>query len=396
MAQSTSSARAPLPLNEEMTRVTIRNLVGRVEAVAMVVQGFAILSTINVDQLSGAGRTLMYCLTALHLGAAGVTARVGGPFFHGGSWPLLWLAAILASPLLMALLVPPGNYGVSPACPQLCGYSAPPVAIVAFYPWVGKNYNYLAAGPKAALISLTSIEPLVIELLFNGRITKDNIQGLIAQTFIVVGVWAAGEAIGRICRRAAAAQAETLRREYDRQFGYLHSDIETSLRLVELHYRDDEPRRVLDALNDLKTTVLDERLALTLAQDVISVADVIRLHVRRMRGRLDFVCVPSVDVISLPQEKGRLLSQALGDFLKNALVHGGHRVEIEFWVDERDTAHLQVCDDGPGFDASVLNDPLTSLHALQRRTVAAGGDLHKDPSPNPCCVRLTLPIRGPK
>jgi signal transduction histidine kinase len=115
-----------------------------------------------------------------------------------------------------------------------------------------------------------------------------------------------------------------------------------------------------------------------------------------MRGRLDFVCVPSVDVISLPQEKGRLLSQALGDFLKNALVHGGHRVEIKFWVDEQDTAHMQVCDDGPGFDASVLNDPLTSLNALQRRAVAAGGDLRKVPGPEPACLRLTLPIRGRK
>jgi hypothetical protein len=372
--EETLNQRRPVPLNDDMTRTTIRSFVGRVEAVAFVIQAFAIFSTINADQLTPKERVFLFGFAAAHLLVAAIIVRIGGPFYNGGIWPFLWLSAVWAAPVMMAEFVPQGNYGISPVCPQLCGYPVSPVAIAAFYPWVGNRYNPMSLWTKAALAASIAFEPLILMWSVNGRITSYNLQGTLAQTIMVAGMWAGGEAIGRICRRAAATQAAALRREYDRQFGYLHSDIETGLCVAEIGYRDNRPDEVLAALKDLGTAVLDERMRLSLAQDYVSVADIIRLHVRRVRDRISIEGVPSVDVITLPQAVATLLSNALGDLLKNSLMYGAKRVWIKFEL-TGDNAVLEISDDGPGFSPSILDDASNSLHALRSRAREFRGDL---------------------
>ena len=380
MIEGVSSApRTPVPLNEEMTRATIRSLVGRVEAVAFVIQALAVVSTINADQLTSSERIFLWGFAAAHLAVAAITVRFGGPFYLGGALPLVWLGVVWAVPIMMAEFVPHDNYGISPVCPQLCGYPVSPVAIAAFYPWLGNRYDPVSLWAKGAISASIAFEPLVIMRIANGRITSYNLQGTLAQTIMVGGMWAAGEAIGRICRRAAATQAEALRREYERQFGYLHSDIETGLRVAEMSYRDNKPRDVMGALEELSTAVLEERMRLTLAQDRVLIADILRLHIRRVQNQISIESVPEVDVINVPQGLGSLISKSLGDLLKNSLSYGARRVWIDFEVRDS-TVHLIVEDDGPGFSESVLDRKGSSLGELRRRARARHGDLIVSPT----------------
>lgn len=385
-------SREPLPLTNDVTRATIRSLVGRVEGVAFVIQAFAIFSTVNADKLDPGEQLFLILFASAHLVIAAITTRTGGPFYTGGVWPFAWIGVVLAVPVMMALMVPPGDYGVSPVCPQLCGYPVSPIAIAAFYPWVGNRYNYVGVGPIAVLAAIISLEPLALMILVNGQITRANLQGTLAQTIMVGGMWAAGEAIGRICRRAAAAQSAVLRREYDRQFGYLHSDIETAMKVAEIHLIDGRPDLMLKDLRDLAGAVLDERLRLSLARPHVSVADVIRLHIRRVRTAVDIDSVTSVDVLTVPHGAAELISHALGDLLKNVVAHGGKAVRIDFAIDE-EKASLCVRDNGPGFNSDVLNDRTTSLGFLRIRAREVDGDLTAEVDDKGwTTVNLTCPL----
>ncbi|MDG4768041.1 hypothetical protein O7632_28700 [Solwaraspora sp. WMMD406] len=368
------SGRSPVPLNTEMTRTTIRSLVGRVESVAFVIQAFAIFSTVNADKLSRNEQAFMILFAILHLVVAAVTARFGGPFYRGSFWPLLWFAPVFSMPILMASFVPPGDYGISPVCPQLCGYPVSPVAIAAFYPWIGNQYKPISFWIKGAIAVTIALEPLVVMRVVNGVITSNNIRGTLAQAIMVGGMWAAGEAIGRICRRAAASQAELLRKEYDRQFGYLHSDIETGLRLAEMGYRDQRPDEVVKALKELSHSVLEERMRLSVAQQYVSVAEVIGLHIRRIRQVVSVQTVPQVDVMTVAQPTGALLSRALGDLLKNSITHGATCVWIDFRADAG-LVYLEVADNAPPFPLRAADDPTGSLFKLREALRRAGGDL---------------------
>jgi hypothetical protein len=394
MAEALSfSSRAPVPLNAEMTRTTIRSLVGRVESVAFVIQAFAIFSTINADKLSHNEQTFMIGFAVLHLVIGAVTVRFGGPFYRGSFWPLLWFAPVFSMPVLMAVFVPPGDYGISPVCPQLCGYPVSPVAIAAFYPWIGNQYKPISVWVKGAIAAAIALEPLVVMRVVNGTITSYNVRGTLAQAIMVGGMWAAGEAIGRICRRAAASQAELLRKEYDRQFGYLHSDIETGLRLAEMGYRDQRPDQVVQALKELSTAVLEERMRLSVAQQYVSVAEVIGLHIRRIRQVVSVQTVPRVDVITVAQPTGALLSRALGDLLKNSITHGATSVWIDFRVGAG-LAHLEVADDAPPFPPRAADDPTGSLFKLREALRRAGGGLILEASTSDSerkAARVTIP-----
>jgi hypothetical protein len=372
---SPDGGRQPVPLTEEVARSTIRSLAGRVEAVAFVIQAFSIFSTINADKLDHGEQLFLILFAGAHLVVAAITARTGGPFYTGGAWPFAWIGVVLAMPVVMALFVPPGDYGISPTCPQLCGYPVSPVAIAAFYPWIGNRYNYVGIGPMATLATVISLEPLLLMFIVNGRLTSNNMQGTLAQAIMVGGMWAAGEAIGRICRRAAAAQSAILRREYDRQFSYLHSDIETGMKVAEIHLTDGRPEQMLSALQELRTAVLDERLRLSLAREHVSVADVMRLHISRVSPALTIDQVSSVDVLTIPHSAADLVSRTLGDLLKNVLEHGGDHVRIGFDIIDG-SAQLTVSDNGPGFDRKILRDPTESLGKLRTEAESAGGTLN--------------------
>src|SRR5215472_5659555 len=183
-----TAQREPVPLNEDMTRATIRSLVGRVEAVAFVIQALAVLSTINADQLTPDERTFLAGFAIAHIVVAVIVVRYGGPFYRGGIWPFAWLAVVWAVPVMMAEFVPPGTYGISSVCPQLCGYPVSPVAIAAFYPWSGNRYNPMSLWTKAALAASIGLEPLLVMWIFNGTIHSYNLQGTLAQSIMVGGM----------------------------------------------------------------------------------------------------------------------------------------------------------------------------------------------------------------
>ncbi|WP_157979523.1 sensor histidine kinase [Kribbella monticola] len=330
----------------------------------------------------------------IHFIAARVAFRYGGPFFNGGVWIWLWVGAALLIPLVMAGLVPIGEYGASSACFQLCGYPLPPIVFLAFYPWLGLAYDRLRPAASALFVVVVAAIPIAIMVGINGDLNSGNWLGWANGASGYVLAYIGGLMFGRITRDAADAQVGAQQEAYTEIFRTLHDNVQTTLDAVKLHYQRGEDSAVAAKLQALILIVSAERDRLTFAQREVSLPHIISRNLAQVVDLLDRVDIRRMGSIYVSQELGIFLNGAIGALFRNVIAQTSARhMEVDARVINDELLIMQVCDDGPGLDESILDDPSKSLHDLRERARLRGGDLIRRQSKEfTTCIEIWIPL----
>ena len=375
----------------EWTRRTISRLAGNLEAAAVLFQALALCDMAAVADLTGSGRVLIFGLALLHAAAALAIQRTGGPFTWADGWTVLWIGATVVAPLLAAHLLRPGHYADDPHCVTLCAYPAAPVLFFAFYPWLTVERGYLRPVTESVLLLTVVIEPLlIVQWMTVGRVLPVSYLSVAASGAWNVMAFTAGKTLGRMFRRAAKLQIDLQLSDYQEFFGFLHSELEGAIAVIQREAP--EHAAVADELRRLYHSLGRRRIEMQLAAHTVAMAPLLSETLRIYADTLDIAESPRPGHLSLPRPLAQMVQRTLGDLLKNCTQHKAARVEIRFWTDEK-SLRLEVADDGPGFDAAVLDDPATSLHRLRADARTLGGDLVCEPVvPHGARLMLTLPL----
>ncbi|MBL7490362.1 hypothetical protein I6A60_11395 [Frankia sp. AgB1.9] len=382
----------PLVLTERFARRTTQDLARNLEAVGLLVQAIVVTNTALLEKTRPGGTRILLLLALLHLFLAGAAYRKGGIFPLGGMWATIYLAGIVLMSFAVADVLPPGVYGSESACAQLCGYSGPPIALFAFYPWISIRRDFLRPGVQLIVVGVAVLTPLAVMFVTHGYLTGTNVASAGISASLTATSYGIGKALGALCRSAARAQLDALREEYERIFRYLHGRVETSLAVVRAQFNEPGRDGPDQALDDLAEAVNHERAALLLAQPNVSVAQLLNLHARRVTRAIKVAALPRVGGVTLSRDIALVLDDVLGDLLKNTVVHGAETVWIELEIGHN-LCTLVVVDDGPGFAAEQFEDAANSIHWLRHRVRDHQGDLRLLPrSADRTTVRLTLPL----
>lgn len=381
------TSKTPDPIVDwQLARSTTQHLVGRLEAVAMLVQAGGLVTSAVVDKLLPSGQAILFTIAALHVVFAGVVLRFGGPFRWGPQWAVIWIGLVFLMPLVMAHLVAPTEYASSPSCVQLCGYPNGVVLLVAFYPWLIFRPRRLKNVVEVGIILAIYAEHLLLAtVLHNGHLTRTNVTGITAALLGNSLSYMVGKAVGHMCYRAAQAQLDLQRENYDDIANFLHSHVRGTL--VAVQGEAGGTHAVIQHLRQLDEQVTARRLQMLLMHSDVLVAAVVREHISRFAKAIIITESPQTGALTVAQPLGLLLSRALGDLLSNATKHAT-QVGIRIVLDS-DQVRLDVIDNGPGINAAVLDDPATSLHSLRRHARSLGGDLTVQGSRHGTHLRLT-------
>jgi hypothetical protein len=334
---------------------------------------------------------VVYVIAAGHLLAAAFAFFHGGPFSHGREWGLLWLGMAVLMPLIMASLVPTGEYGASPACVQACGYPAPPLVFFAFYPWAGPHATGLRHRAELLVVAALCVEPLLLMFYINGYLTQDNRLAFVASAIPYLGAFLLGKALENVCRNAARGQLDWLQKSYQQSLAFMHGRVDAGIGMARDHYAKGEAAEVLKTLQWLDAEILEERRRLMRADEYLVVAKSLDWHIRRYGDRLLFAETPQVGALTVPHEVGRLFDDALADLLKNVLWHVGAGATV--WLScavSSGVLRLNVRDSGTGIPPNALHRPGGNLSGLRDRAVELGGDLTVAGS----SIELTVPLHG--
>lgn len=160
------------------------------------------------------------------------------------------------------------------------------------------------------------------------------------------------DARARAAAKAAAADA------HDRLAHWLHDDLTTSLRFVQLAVRSGESDTE-DVAAELAR--LDHRLRLhqvdeMLATGTVQLAQVLQPYVRLAQAQgVEVVDVPRFDAASttLHGETGRLMQRVFGVLVPNAIAAGAKQLALRVTTEDASLA-VEVEDDAGGFDLAVV------------------------------------------
>ena len=382
---------SPLIVDEDLARHTTQRLVGKLEAVALVVQATGLTTTATIDKLMPGGQQLLYGLAVVHIALAIVVLRVGGPFRWGAGWAGVWLGLVFVMPLIMAHLVAPTQYGSSPACVPLCGYANGPFLIMAFYPWIHPRFTSIRPVLEVTLIVALGVEQFLLVHTLQGQLTSTNVTSVLSGLLGNTTAFLVGKAVGSMCRRAARAQLEQQHENYEEFFNFLHSHVKGSI--LAIKKKGVSADSALSQLRYLDEVVTTRRLQMMGFTGNVPLAAIFKEHIRRFEGSVGRA--PQIGALSVDRTAAQLIDRALGDLLSNA-VHHGSRVDIDFTRHDG-LLRLQVSDDGPGLPDDVLDDPSTSLFRLRRDARSVGGDLTAQQAAQPgACLVFSVPIRIPR
>lgn len=380
----------PLEMTDELARQTTRQLARNLESVALLIQALLIVNTAFADQLRPGGRSALLIFAALHLALAGLSyGRKGGLFSLGGAWVIVHIIGVLLTPMIMAYWLLPAQYGASPACVQLCGYPVPPVVLFSFYPWISVDRDYMRPALHLAVLSIIVIEPLLVIRGLHGYVAGVHLQSAAISGSLIVAGYLFGKVVGAMCRSAARSQLEALDAEYTRLFEHLHSNVETTLAVIQRQFALSglqEP----EAFRELLELVNVESVKLMLARPDVYVAKLLNLHARRIADAVA-VSLPYSGGLTIKRSAAATLDYVLGNLLKNSVVHAARTVKVGFRLDANGL-ELTVSDDGPGFGAEVFDDVTTSLHRVHKRVREEGGALELMPTEVGATLRLRLPF----
>jgi hypothetical protein len=379
-----------LIVDEELARRTTQRLVGKLEAVALVVQAVGLTSTATIDKLLPDGRELLYALAGLHALLAVVILRKGGPFRWGLGWAGLWLGLVFIMPLVMAHIAAPADYGSSPACVPLCGYPSGPFLIMAFYPWVLPRFARIRPAFEVAMILGIGVEQFLLIDTLHGNLTSTNVTSVASSLVGNVTAFAVGKAVGSMCRRAAQAQLELQHHNYEEFFNFLHSHVRGCI--VAIQKEGVTTDGAVTRLRYLDQIVTERRLQMMRFTNNVPLAGVFKEHLRLFEHAITIGNTPQVGTLSVDRVAAALIDRALGDLLGNAVRHA-RSIDVAFALHDG-RAVLQVSDDGPGLPAGVLDDPSSSLYRLRRNARQLGGDLVvEEGTRGGACLALSVPIR---
>jgi hypothetical protein len=371
------AATPKLVTDDKLTRETIRRLAGTLEPVAFFAQAISIAIAAVVDDVTPAGRHLLYGLILGHLAIAGITWRVGGPFTRGGPWIVLWAGLVAAVPLLMGHITStPYSYAGSINCVQLCTYPAAPVALFSFYPWIGKEQIQLRLPVELFILILIVAEPLlVVERLTGDELTLTSYISIGISGVWVVLTFIGGKGLGRMCRMAVGRVSEARSAAFDEIIDFLHTDIQGAI--VAIQRNSGDHVYVTRRLRNLDNRCDVYRQEMRAVRNEEELVEIVPLLVRASEGYFDALHPLSIhraDWLRAKRSIGSLMASALGNLLKNCVEHGASSAEIDF-VYEAGCAILGVKDDGPGFNPEIMNDMDTNLSRMREDAKFFGGDL---------------------
>lgn len=376
---------------QEVTRTTTIAIIAKLEWAMLIYQFVSILTSALVDPYAGTWqRQVIAVLAIAHLPLVPYYFRYGGPISRGSRWFWLPVLQVLLITTAAGLLTQPGLYG-NHSCQTLCGYTPPTIVLFAMYVQIAAISLAMRVAVDTAILLIPMLQSLVLILVMDPDPTQGNLIAVFAGQMQLVVAYVIGKAAVAICRVSVGRQVETQQQSYDEFFNFLHSHVKAGIAAIKA-VQPSVPA-MLDKIEELERTVGDRRLQMLFVRDRIPLAVVLSERIRAFTGKLDILEAPRVGLISVARPVGILISRAMGDLLKNVVVHGGDSVRIRYDLDECDIVELEVEDNGGGFDAAVLDDAATSLHSLRVDARWLGGDLTMDRTDGRTMMRLTVPLQ---
>lgn len=278
-----------------------------------------------------------------------------------------------------------------PSKPPGCAYySAPPILFMTMYVYVSTDRVPLRVLQELLIVLVPVLEPLALVLLLDPEPTSTNYTAMAVGQIQLLAAYLTGRAVVQVCRVAVGRQLDTQRTSYEEFFTFLHSHVKAGLASVRAVQPDTSA--MLEKLEELEQAVSDRRLQMLFVHERIPLAVVISERTRAFTGKLVFTERPRVGVLTVTHPVGRLINRALGDLLKNVLLHGGRQVKVSCSVLDDSLLVLKVLDNGPGFDPTVLDDPAKSLSSLRDDARSLNGDLTRDDVDEWNRMKLTVPL----
>jgi hypothetical protein len=371
---------------EHQLRIT-RQLVEPIEWGGMVFQGAVLVQTALADPFSAAARAVVLGLGLGHLALAAAVRQTRGPIARGGLTLAIWLAAAFAIPVVIALLAAPGTYGSSTSCVPGCTYPSAPLFFVALSPQIIAR-ALPRHWPGAVFTAAVCAEWLLLTYGINRTFTATTSLSVLSSIILAVLAYGIAEVLGRLTGVVRTSQVEIEQRKNDEFFNFLHSHIKAGLAAVKLAAPNVEA--MLEKVGELEQTVSEERITYLLSTDRVPLATLCSERIRAFTGLIDVAETPRIGGRTVSAAVGTLIDRALGDLLKNAVVHGASTAWVRM-AQQDDILAMEIDDDGPGFDAALMDNPGASLHRLRASARDLGGDLAYL-SRSPCGSRLILTV----
>jgi len=365
-----------------------RQMAQAIEWLVFAYQGVTLLQTAWINHFSLLDRFIIIGLAAINLALAGVVFMYKGLIGRNPWWIALWAFGAVAVPAAVAVMAPHSAYAANDACVVACTYPAPVVLIISLCPWVfGALWLGRLAGP--VLIAILLAEWVLLIDLLGVRFTPTAIQSILVSLMWVVAAYGIGLALRRIVDVWLKDRIELEQQNTESFFNFLHSHIKAGLAAVE--HEVPHVEGMVEKLHDLQAAVGKERLRLLLSGGQIPLATVFSQHIQVFNDVINIKETPRVGGRTVSQAVGRLVDRALGDLLTNAVVHGAKTARIRFSPAEGQLV-LEVFDDGPGFDDSILDAQGKSLNDLRQSARKLGGELtRRSREPRGSHLILTVP-----
>lgn len=372
---------------EAQFKVT-RQLVEALEWGGLAFQGAVLIQTAFADPFSRAAQAVVLALGVGHLLLAFLAWRTRGPIGRGGWLLTAWLAGALVVPVVIALLAAHGSYGSSTACVPGCTYPSAPLFFVAIYPWLAAR---ALPRPLAefGLLGVVCLEWLLLTYAINGTLTQTTALSVASSILLAVVAYGLGKLESVLTGVVRRSQIEVEQHKSEEFFDFLHSHIKAGLAAVKVEQPD--VAAMLDKVSELERTVSEQRITQLLSMDRIPLASLCSERIRTFTGIIDLAETPRSGAQTVTAPVGTLIERALGDLLKNAVLHGAKTAWVRM-SREDDMLVLEIADDGPGFDEAVMDNEGTSLNRLRASAREFGGDLRRLPR-SPQGSRLILSVR---
>jgi hypothetical protein len=373
---------------EEAAQLRItRQLVEPLEWAGFAYQGAVLIQTALVDPFNQPAKTIVLLLGVAHLALAAFFWRTRGPFTRSGYAMALWVVGALAVPVIIAWLAAPGTYASSTSCVQACTYPAAPLFFAALCPWIfARALARTAVG--LGLVAAVCLEWFLLIYLINGGFTRISALSALSSVIWVVVAYGLGRVVARLAGVVRRGEIQVQEQKNEEFFDFLHSHIKAGLAAVKLE-QPDVPA-MLEKVGELEHTVSEQRITQLLSMDRVPVAMLCSERIRAFTGVIHIAETPRSGARTVRGPVGTLIDRALGDLLKNAVVHGAATVWVRM-APLDDMLVLEVADDGPGFDEAIMDNPGTSLHRLREKARELGGDLVRA-ARSPRGSRLTLTV----
>jgi signal transduction histidine kinase len=197
---------------------------------------------------------------------------------------------------------------------------------------------------------------------------------------------AAMEARTDATARASAAEA------HERLAHWLHDDLTTSLRFVQLGLNSGKsgPEEVAAELDRLDHRLRLRQVEEMLATGTVQFAQILQPYVRLAQAHgVDVVDVPRFDEASINLEgaAGRLVQRALGVLVPNAITAGAGQLAFRVAAEGPSVVSVEVEDDAGGFDLATVPAG-RGLDGLRRQL--GGGNLTCVTTDEGSCVRVRV------